>query len=101
MLGNLARPVWGWGPGAIPGPTPLFVGSKPAGHQAAILMSMIATCKANFVEPWAWLKDVLTQLPLGTPLESLLPNTWLVSRPEHRWSIAERRKLEREICSDE
>jgi len=78
----------------------MFVGSKPAGHRAAILMSMIATCKANLVEPWAWLKDVLIQLPLGTPLESLLPNIWLASHPEHRWSIAERRKLERERCSD-
>jgi len=27
MLGNLARPVWGWGPGAIPGPTPLYLTS--------------------------------------------------------------------------
>ena len=79
----------------------MFVGSKPAGHRAAILMSMIATCKANLVEPWAWLKDVLIQLPLGTPLESLLPNIWLASHPEHRWSIAERRKLERERCSNE
>lgn len=101
MLGNLARPVWGWGPGAIPGPTPLFVGSKPAGHRAAILMTLIATCKANLVEPWAWLKDVLIQLPLGASLESLLPNNWLVSHPEHRWTIAERRKLERERCADE
>jgi transposase len=79
----------------------MFVGSKPAGHRAAILMSMIATCKANLVEPWAWLKDVLTQLPLGATLKSLLPNTWLTSHPEHRWSIAERRKLERERCADE
>jgi len=43
----------------------IFVGSKPAGHRAAILMSLIASCKANLVEPWAWLKDVLIQLPLG------------------------------------
>lgn len=77
----------------------MFVGSKPAGHRAAILMSMIATCKASLVEPWAWLKDVLIQPPLGTPLESLLPNTWPASHLEHRWSIAERRKLERERCS--
>lgn len=81
----------------------MFVGSKPAGHRAAILMSLIASCKANLVEPWAWLKDVLIQLPLGATLESLLPNTWLVSHPEHRWTIAERRKLERERerCPDE
>ena len=79
----------------------MFVGSKPAGHRAAILMSLIASCKANLVEPWAWLKDVLIQLPLGASLESLLPNTWLTSHPEHRWTIAERRKLERERCADE
>ena len=34
----------------------MFVGCKPAGHRAAILMSMIATCKANLVEPWAWFR---------------------------------------------
>jgi len=79
----------------------MFVGSKPAGHRAAILMSLIASCKSNLVEPWAWLKDVLIQLPLGASLESLLPNTWLVSHPQHRWTIAERRKLEREPCPDE
>ena len=101
MLGNLARPVWGWGPSAILRSTPLFVGSKPAGHRAVILMSLIASCKANLVEPWAWLRDVLIQLPLGASLESLLPNTWLVSHPEHRWTIAERRKREHERCSDE
>ncbi|MCA9034171.1 MAG: transposase [Planctomycetaceae bacterium] len=79
----------------------MFVGSKPAGHRAAILISMIASCKANLVEPWAWLKDVLIQLPLGAPLESLLPNTWLASHPQHRRKIAERRKLERQRCSDD
>ena len=79
----------------------LFVGSKAAGQRAAILMSLIATCKANLVEPWAWLKDVLTQLPRGVSLESLLPHNWLLSHPQHRWTIAERRQLERERCSDD
>lgn len=79
----------------------MFVGSKPAGHRAAILMTLIASCKANLVEPWAWLKDALVQLPLGKPLESLLPGTWLLTHPQHRWTIAERRKLEREPCSDD
>lgn len=78
-----------------------FVGSKIAGHRAAILTSMIASGKANHVEPWARLRDVLIQLPLGATLELLLPNTWLMSHPEHRWTIAERRKLERERCADE
>ena len=64
-------------------------------------MSLIASCKANLVEPWAWLKDVLIQLPLGATLESLLPNNWLVPHPEHRWTIAERRRIERERYAEE
>ena len=73
----------------------LFVGSIPAGHRAAILMSMIASCKANHVEPWSWLKDTLTQIPRGTDLEHFLPDTWLKANPNKRWNIADRRKLER------
>ncbi|TWT35033.1 Transposase IS66 family protein [Thalassoglobus neptunius] len=74
----------------------LFVGSPKAGHRAAILMSLIASCKANHVEPWAYLKDALTQLAHRANVESLLPNHWLATHPQHRWNIAERRKQERE-----
>ena len=78
----------------------LFVGSPQAGDRAAILMSMTASCKANHVEPWAWLKDVLTQLPRGAPLESLLPDVWLAAHPQHRWTIADRRQEERAARDD-
>lgn len=74
----------------------LFVGSPTAGHRAAILMSLIAGCKANHVEPWAWLRDVLTQLPRGAAPEQLLPDIWLKQNPQHRWTIADRRKQERQ-----
>ena len=73
----------------------LFVGSPRAGRRAAILMSLIASCKANHVEPWAWLRDVLTHIPRGTSLEQLLPDKWLQTHPQHRWTIADRRKQER------
>lgn len=73
----------------------LFVGSPSAGRRAAILMSLIASCKANHVEPWAWLRDILTELPRGTTPDSLLPDLWLQAHPQHRWTIAERRKQER------
>ena len=76
-------------------------GANDNASGVAILMSLIATCKANLVEPWAWLKDVLIQLPRGASLESLLPHTWLLSHPEHRWTIAERRQLERQRCSED
>jgi hypothetical protein len=74
----------------------MFVGSVQAGGRAAVLTSPVASCKETVVQPWAWLKDVLIQLPLGASLESLLPNSWLESHPQHRWNIADRRKLERE-----
>ncbi len=41
----------------------LFAGSQSAGQRAAALMSLIATAKANGLEPHAWLTDVLTRLP--------------------------------------
>ena len=79
----------------------LIVGSPQAGRRAAVLMTLIASCKANLVEPWAWLKDVLIQLPLGTDPATLLANTWLQSHPQHRWNIAERRREERERCTEQ
>lgn len=76
----------------------LFVGSARAGRRAAVLTSLVASCKANHVEPWAYLKDVLTRLPhqpTGTELDQLLPDNWLQQNPLHRWNIADQRKQER------
>jgi hypothetical protein len=58
-------------------------------------MSLIASCKASSVEPWAWLRSALSELPRGAALESLLPDTWLQTHPQHRWTIADHRKHER------
>ncbi len=77
----------------------LFVGSERAGQRAAVLTSLIASCKNNFVEPWAYLKDVLTRLayqPNEDELAELLPEIWLAANPNHRWEIAETRKNERQ-----
>ena len=77
----------------------LFVGSPIAGQRAATLMSLIASCKNNSVEPWAYLKDILTLMatqPTGDDLQSLLPDRWLATNPSHRWNIADRRRDERE-----
>lgn len=77
----------------------LFVGSEQAGHRAAVLTSLIASCKNNFVEPWAYLKDVFTKLshaPTGDDLAAMLPDQWLKLNPDKRWQIAETRKNERQ-----
>ena len=73
----------------------LFIGSSAAGRRAALLMSLIASCKDNRVEPWAYLRDVFTQLPAGADLATLLPDAWLERHPQHRWAIADRREDER------
>ena len=73
----------------------LFVGSPLAGNRAARLMSLIASCKDNRVEPWGYLRGVFTQLPLGTDPLALLPDRWLLQNPTHRWTIADQRADER------
>ncbi len=103
MLGNLARPVWGWGPGEIPGPTPLFLGSPAGGTTAAVFYTLTATCRRLKIDPYAYLKDVFERLPrlreiqcaaveadaeaeaeILTLLNSLLPDHWLTDHPESR-----------------
>lgn len=78
MQGNLARPVWGWGPGEIPGPTPLFAGHDPAAENHARLWSLIASAERHQVDPQRYLTSVLAKLPCtpATDLEQFLPDIW-------------------------
>ena len=76
----------------------LLVGSERAGHRAAVLTSLIASCKNNEVEPWAYLKDIFTRLayrPSAEQLNELLPDQWLKANPSHRWDIDQIRRKER------
>jgi hypothetical protein len=55
-----------------------FFGSDAGGRTAAILMSFIAMCKRNTVEPFAWFRDVLSRIathPINR-IEELLPHNW-------------------------
>jgi transposase len=53
----------------------LFFGSDRGGRTLATLASFTATCQQFGVEPWTWLKDTLTRLPVTAPnqLATLLP----------------------------
>jgi hypothetical protein len=62
----------------------LFVGSTKGGHTAAVLFSFTSTCHRLGVEPWAYLKDVLSRLPT-TPAErhvELLPDRWQATQQQ-------------------
>ena len=76
----------------------MFVASESGGRRAAILMSLVASAKANQVKPWHWLCDLFAKLPttLAADLDSLLPDRWLQTHPEHRWTIDDIRRQERE-----
>jgi transposase len=53
----------------------MFSGSHEAARYAAMMYSFLGTCKINNVEPFSWLRDVLTRIPDHSihKLEELLP----------------------------
>ena len=90
----------------------LFVGSPRGGQGAAVMYSLVSSAKANGVEPFAWLKDLFTQLPYhrdgqafaqsaageavtSAELDDLLPDRWLKAHPDRVWTIDAIRREER------
>ncbi len=53
----------------------LHIGSERSGEAAAIIFSLMATCKQNGVNPWQWLAHVLEKLPTTAEADypALLP----------------------------
>jgi transposase len=56
----------------------LFAGSLRAGQRAAAVMSLLQSARLNGLDPYAYIKDVLTRLPTQPAgrLEELLPHRW-------------------------
>ena len=55
-----------------------FLGSDNGGHTAAILFSFVATCERHQVNPFTYLRDVLTRIAAHSRnrLAELLPDRW-------------------------
>jgi len=56
----------------------VFFGSDEGGNTAAILRSFVASCQRVGVDPFAWLKDILSRIaghPI-TRLAEILPHNW-------------------------
>lgn len=53
----------------------LFFGSDRGGQTLATLASFTATCELLEINPWLWLRDTLTRLPVipADELTTLLP----------------------------
>ncbi len=58
----------------------LFCGNDASAYRAAIVYSLIGTCKNAGIEPSVWMEDVLKQIPYylrdGRDLSELLPRAW-------------------------
>jgi transposase len=65
----------------------LFAGSDRGGERAAVMFTLVQTCKLNKVDPQAWLADVLARIADHkiNDLAALLPWNWAAE--------TERRKL--------
>ncbi len=73
LVENAIRPV------AIGRKNYLFAGSHDGARRAAMLYSFLGTCKINNVNPFDWLKDILSRIPSHpvNKLHELLPNNWV------------------------
>ncbi len=69
LIENSIRPV------ALGRKNYLFAGSHDAAQQAAMMYSLVATCKINGIEPYNWIKNTLSQISdyPANNLQKLLP----------------------------
>jgi transposase len=56
----------------------LFIGHPEAGWRSAVIYSIVVSCRRREIDPWQYLRDVLTRLPAisQSELPSLLPANW-------------------------
>ncbi len=72
LIENQIRPV------AVGRKNYLFCGSHESAQRAAIIYSLLGTCKLHNINPQNWLNDVLIKLPSrkANNIEDLLPQNW-------------------------
>jgi transposase len=54
----------------------MFCDTTDGALASATIYSLIITAKKNGLDPFAYLRDILTRIPRGEPLEPLLPWNW-------------------------
>ena len=56
----------------------LFAGSEAGAKRAAIIYSLVASCKLNKIDPFAYFRDVLTRISThpADKIDELLPGNW-------------------------
>ena len=62
----------------------LFIGDEDAGWRSAVIYSIIISCRNRGIDPYAYLKDVLTRLPTMTnhQIREITPEAWAKAQDE-------------------
>jgi Transposase and inactivated derivatives len=60
----------------------LFIGAADAGQRSAILFTIIESCRRRSINPFDYLRDVLTRLPSMTnwQIKDITPSAWATAR---------------------
>ncbi len=68
----------------------LFIGEAQAGARSAIIYTIIECCRRRGLDPFAYLRDVLTRLPTATnwQVKDLTPEAWAKARHPAAWQAA-------------
>jgi len=68
----------------------LFMGDADAGERGAIIYSVIESCRRRGIDPYAYLKDVLTRLPKMTnhQIPEVTPAAWAKARMQSQRQAA-------------
>ncbi len=71
-------------PAAIGKKTWLFVGEAEAGERSAIIYTVIECCRRRGLNPFAYLRDVLSRLPNMTnrQIPEVMPAAWQKSQQQ-------------------
>jgi transposase len=68
----------------------LFIGDADTGERSAIMFTIIEACRSRKIDPWEYLRDVLTRLPSMTTgqLHEVMPEAWAIARRAKQQSPA-------------
>ena len=69
----------------------LFCGNDASAYRAAIVYSLLATCRAADIDPRQWLENVLVEIPArkksGLPMDDLLPMEYAKRPDVRKWNL--------------
>jgi len=62
----------------------LFIGHPEAGWRSAVIYSLLGSCRRHAINPYDYLKDVLTRLPAAKSHEvaQFTPSAWAKAQRE-------------------